>query len=45
MLVEFVIIVGDCIGAIFNILIYSVGGCYAQQETLMKESAAGAAGI
>ena len=45
MLVESLIIVGDCIGAIFSLMIYSIGVCYTYQEMLMKKCAMGAAGI
>ena len=45
MLLYLIIAIGDYIGEIFGILIYSVGNYFGQQKTFIKEHAAGAAGI
>ena len=40
-----VIIVGDCIREIFDVMMYSIVGCYTLREMFIKECAVGAAGI
>ena len=45
MLVQLVIVVEDYIGKVFDTLTDSIGSCYTQQDTLMNESAVGAASI